>query len=282
MSKLTLPPDVNYAELYASLRCNLTCEYCMNDFGALRRGRKEMPAALLAEGLNRIDFGTVPLTIGGGEPTVRKDFYDLLDALDPSIGIDMLTNCQFDIENFIRRVSPSRFNSTTHPAYKAIRVSYHPTEMDAQTTIKKVQVLQEAGFSIGIFGISHPLNMSANIEMSELARKAQVYFFIKDFLGTHEGQLFGFYKYPEALSGRRESVMCKTTELLIGPEGNIYRCHRDLYCAENPVASIVDPNLQLTSEYRSCDVFGECNACDVKWKVNRFLSMGRCSVDIVR
>lgn len=241
-----------------------------------------MPATVLAEGINCIDFGTVPLTIGGGEPTVRKDFYDLLDALDPSIGIDLLTNCQFDVETFIHRVSPARFSSTSNPAYKAIRVSYHPMNMDAANTIKKVQRLQEAGFSIGIFGISHPLNMTANIEMSELARKSQVYFFIKDFLGTHEGQLFGFYKYPEALSGKKENVLCKTTELLIGPEGSIYRCHRDLYCAENPVASIVDPDLQLVSEYRPCSVFGECNACDVKWKVNRFLSMGRCSVDIQR
>jgi hypothetical protein len=280
MPKITIPKETNYVEVYFSLKCNLHCAYCVNAFGVLRRSRHELSAARLAEGLNRIDFGLVPVTLGGGEPTIRKDFYELLDMLSPEIGVDLLTNCQFDVDEFIRRVSPKRFSSHVNPAYKSIRVSYHPSQMGVRDVIAKVQVLQEAGFNVGIFGISHPLNMIANIEMSELAREARVYFFIKDFLGIHEGHMFGFYKYPDAVRGEQKNVVCKTTELLIGPDGNIHRCHRDLYCAENSVSSIFDADLKIHFEYLPCSKFGECNVCDVKWKVNRFLSKGSCSVDI--
>ena len=280
---ISLPLDVNYAELYFTFRCNLSCQYCINGLDVAQRMQPELAVGELADGINRIDFGAIPLTIGGGEPTQREDFYELLESIRPDIGLDLLTNLQFDVDQFMSLVKPERFNNYVdllRKAYKSIRVSYHPQQVNAAELVQKVALLQSRGFRIGIFGISHPLNMNANIEMSELAREAQVYFFIKDFLGTYGGKTFGFYKYPEALNGGQRTCVCKTTELLIGSDGRIYRCHRDLYRSEYAVASILDADLQLHSEYRACDKFGECNACDVKWKVNRFLSMGKCSVDI--
>lgn len=280
MPEIKLPPEINYVELYYTFNCNLNCSYCINSYSKLQRGRKILDNRTLTTWLNNIDFGDVSLTIGGGEPTVRRDFYELLDLLESHIKIDLLTNLQFDEKEFIKRVSPIKFYSnSSQPAYKSLRVSYHPFNMNPHELIKKTVYLQDAGFNIGVFGINHPLNMIANIEMAEIARKAQVYFFIKDFLGEYENVLFGFYKYPEGLNKKQKTCLCRTKELLISFDGEIYKCHRDLYAAEHAIGNIQN-DYQPEYIFRTCGVFGECNPCDIKLKVNRFLQMGSCSVEI--
>lgn len=281
MKKVILPERYNYIEAYLTLRCNLGCVYCINErSGKAARKREELSARQWAEGLNRIEFGDNPLTLGGGEPTLYPEFFELLDRLRPDIAIDLLTNLEFDIDAFIAKTSPGRFNRCKLPAYKAIRVSYHVERMDASELLAKVITLQQAGFSIGIFGLNHPSNIEQNMKMAEMACDNRIFFFVKDFLGMSDGRLFGHFKYPEALDGKLKQVECRTQEILIGPGGGIYRCHRDLYRWESSIASVIDSELEITDAFRPCDNFGACNPCDVKLKTNRYLQMGSCAVEI--
>lgn len=282
MNSVRLPDWYNYFEAYLTLRCNLGCAYCINSLsGKAVRGRNELPAEEWAAGLNRIDFGETPLTLGGGEPTLYRDFYRLLDLLRPDIPVDLLTNLSFDLEEFMEKTTPARFNRCVLPAYKAIRVSYHVEKMDPKLLLRRVLRLQDTGYNIGIFGINRPDNIQANMRMAEMACDSRVFFFVKDFLGEFNGRLFGHFNYPEALKGGTpRQARCRTHEILVGPGGNIYRCHRDLYLSENPVARITDPELTFSEEFRPCTNFGFCNPCDVKLKTNRYLQMGHCSVEI--
>ena len=225
--------------------------------------------------------GRAGLTLGGGEPTLYRDFYLLLDLLRPDISIDLLTNLTFDLDEFLRRTRPGRFNRCRLPAYKSIRVSYHVEKMDPSELLARVLRLQGAGYNIGIFGINHPHNIEANMRMAEMACANRVFFFVKDFLGELDGRLFGHFNYPEALHGGvPRAARCRTHEILVGPGGSIYRCHRDLYQAENPVGRITDPDLTFSEDFRPCVNFGYCNPCDIKLKTNRYLQMGHCSVEI--
>lgn len=281
MNDVTLPERYNYIEAYLTLRCNLGCAYCINErSGKAARKRDELSARQWAIGLNRIDFGDNPLTLGGGEPTLYPEFFELLDLLRPDIAIDLLTNLEFDIDAFISKTSPDRFNRCKLPAYKAIRVSYHVERMNPEVLLAKVIKLQQAGFSIGIFGLNHPSNIEQNMMMAEMACDNRVFFFVKDFLGMSDGRLFGHFKYPEALDGNPKQAECRTQEILIGPGGGIYRCHRDLYRKDSAIASINDPELAITDVFRPCANFGTCNPCDVKLKTNRYLQMGSCAVEI--
>lgn len=285
MNNVQLPESCNYIEAYLTLRCHLGCSYCINNrSGKATRNRVERPVQEWADGLNRIDYGNVPLTLGGGEPTLYKGFYELMDRLRPDIKIDLLSNLEFDIDEFISKTKPQRFNNCSLPAYKSIRVSYHAETMNNAALIKKVVKLQDQGYSIGIFGINHPLNLRSNMEMAEMACNNRIFFFIKDFLGEYDGRMFGFFNYPDALDGKLKNARCRTRELLIGPEGKIYRCHRDLYLSDMDcaVGDITDQNLKLQDIFRPCINFGNCNPCDVKIKTNRFLQMGHCSVEIQR
>jgi len=281
MKTVKLPSRYNYAEAYLTLRCNLGCTYCINSkSGKVKRDREELSAEQWAEGLNRLYLNGIPLTLGGGEPTLHRDFYKLLGLLRTDIDIDLLTNLEFDIEKFIRKIDPRRFNSNNKPAYKSIRVSFHSEKMEREKLIAKTKRMQNAGFNIGLFGLNHPQYIEDNMYMTELARENMIFFFVKDFLGEYKGELFGHYKYPEALDNHPKKAECRTREFLIGPEGNIYRCHRDLYLVKNDVGNITDPDLEINDYFRPCDDYGKCNPCDVKLKTNRFLQMGNCSVEI--
>jgi sulfatase maturation enzyme AslB (radical SAM superfamily) len=93
--------------------------------------------------------------------------------------------------------------------------------------------------------------------------------------------MHGLFSYPDACSRTvRKSVSCRTTELIIGPEGGIYRCHSDLYAGRSALGNILDPDLELTGDFRTCDWYGSCNPCDVKLKTNRFQDFGHTSVEI--
>ena len=139
----------------------------------------------------------------------------------------------------------------------------------------------ENGYSVGIWASRHP----AHIEQVERARDecvaAGIDFRFKDFLGVHDGTLYGQYKYPEALSGSAATqVQCRTSELIIGPSGNVFRCHGDLYEGRPPIGHILDEDFQIEDIFRPCDAFGRCNPCDVKIKTNRFQQFGHTSVEI--
>ena len=113
------------------------------------------------------------------------------------------------------------------------------------------------------------------------ATAAGIDFRFKEFLGTHEGVLYGQYKYPGAVDGGAlQSVDCRTSELIIGPSGGVYRCHSDLYEARAPIGHITDAAFTIDEAFRACEVFGRCNPCDVKVKTNRFQKFGHTSVEI--
>ncbi len=276
---MKLPKEINYAEAYLTLNCNLNCPYCINDpDDRVVRKRKEMTAEEWINSLNKVDFGDIPLTLGGGEPTIHPGFFEIVQGIKPITKLDLLTNLKLDKKKFIKMINPDRFSRSDNPAYKSIRVSYHVSQMDQNEISDGVAELQSAGYSIGLFGINHPDNVSENMQMAEIARQKNIYFFVKDFLGEAHGQQYGTLAYPDATNGNPRNVRCRSKELLIAPEGNVYRCHRDLYHAENPIGHISE-DVELY-KFRDCSKYGECNPCDVKLKTNRFLRAGNCQVEI--
>ena len=275
---MILPKRYHYAEAYLTFRCNLNCSYCINKQSGLIM-RNELTAEEWIKGINNINFGDIPLTLGGGEPTLHKEFYKIIKGIRKDIRLDLLTNLTFDVEEFIKKVDVKRFSKRDIPIYKPIRVSYHAEKMDAKLLVRRVRILQDAGFGIGIFGLNHPNNTQDNMMISDLCRENNIYFFIKDFLGWYDKQLFGYYRYPQGLDGTKKNCKCKPNILLIAPDGNIFRCHRDLYHNENPVENILTIT-KIENKFRKCDDYGVCNPCDIKLKTNRFLQMGSSDVEI--
>ncbi len=287
--EIQIPENYKYIAVFLSMRCNLNCSFCLN---ALDKSKefdrfkfKELSGEEWIKALNRIRTKQeVPITFSGGEPFLHKDFTNIINNLKPELNIDILTNFYNNslIEKFILEANPEKIKRDA--PYPSIRVSYHPEQMRAEQIIENVKKAQDYGFSIGVYSVLYPSSeqLSAINQMQFKCKDAKIDFRVKEFTGKYKKDLYGDYsKYPNAVySENLRSCLCKTSELLIGPNGNVYRCHRDLFEEENPIGNITDPDFQIKNEFRACSNYGHCHPCDTKVKTDYKQELGHTSVEI--
>jgi molybdenum cofactor biosynthesis enzyme MoaA len=300
MDKLKIPENYKYIACLLTMRCNLNCSFCLNAFSSRyfdRRAFIELSGEKWIEGLNRLDSKSeVPVTFSGGEPFLHRDFIYIINNLKKELSIDILTNLQWGnngIEKFIKEVSPSRINRDS--PYPSIRVSYHPEQMGSgEKLLENALKIQNAGFKIGIYAVQYPSSkqLEAITHMQFLCKNQGIDFRIKDFTGKFEGKddfgrpfsiTYGDYsKYKDStFQNTTKKCACKTTELLIGPNADVYKCHRDMYSGEEAIGNLRDPLFDICDKFRLCEKYGQCHPCDVKVKTNFKQELGHTSVDII-
>ncbi|RZD14260.1 MAG: radical SAM protein [Candidatus Acidulodesulfobacterium ferriphilum] len=287
MSKIKIPDNYNYLACFLTHACNLSCPYCinLNENGLTRRMVSKSMHISGEEWINFINKLEIrpdglPVTLQGGEPTLHKDFYKIVNGIRTDIKLDLLTNLMFNVDEFIANVDPKIFNRKAK--YAAIRASYHPSQNNIDDLVQKILKMADAGFYIGLYSVMVPENEAHIKEIQERCLILGIDFRVKEYLGYSNGTWYGTYRFPEAITQRHEKYCeCKTTELIIGPDGSVYRCHADLYSKRSPIGSILNINFTIENIYRPCYVFGHCNPCDIKVKTNRFQEFGHSSVDII-
>lgn len=280
MNTINLPAHYNYVGVFLTLACNLRCSYCINHLSGPAEKKGFIKGAEWIKAINRLSLpNNLPVTLQGGEPTVHPHFYEIIQGIREDIAVDLLTNMQFDPIEFNKKISPERL--TREALYSSIRVTYHPETMCWNTLLEKTIWMKNKGYSICIFGILHPRDKEEILRAQKEASINDVEFRTKEFLGVYEGKLYGTYLYEGSVfSENLKNCLCKTSELLIGVDGDVYRCHHDLYNKYKPQGSLLDDRFSITDEFKACDRFGKCNPCDVKIKNNRHQEWGHTSVQI--
>jgi len=105
MKEIIIPETYNYIGVFLTFACN----YCINYFEEVKFDKRNISGEEWVKGLNRIvSRDDLPLSLQGGEPTVNKDFYYIINNIKPKLSIDILTNIQFNVDEFICRVGPER------------------------------------------------------------------------------------------------------------------------------------------------------------------------------
>ena len=275
---IKIPDSYNYIAAFLTLNCNLNCSYCINKHNAINP-RKLLTGYQWVTALNNIQSRLdLPITLQGGEPSLHPDFYHILNNIDPVLNIDLLTNLTFNIYEFMDKVNPGRLKRNA--PYASIRVSYHPDFMEVITLTNRVFLMKERGYSVGIWGLDHPEHKEDNAIISKICKYKGIDFRLKEFLGWYNGKLYGSYRYEGACDGAVSSKkhLCKTSELLIAPDGKVFPCHAHLYRDNYSIGNI--DNFTLKEIYYPCEEYGTCNPCDVKVKTNRFQEYGHTSVEI--
>ena len=280
MKPIIIPQSYNYIAVFLSLACNLRCSYCINYFEKGAFVKQQLSGKDWIKGLNRIvSRDDLPVSLQGGEPSLHRDFIEILNNIKPTLNVDVLTNLQFDEDELVKKVPPGRIKRKS--PYASIRVSYHPETMSLEPLVKKVLTLQNNGFSIGIWGVMHPSQEAEIVRAQAYCTSLGIDFRTKEFLGEYDGKMYGTFRYEGACDKKFEKhVLCKTTELIVGSNGDVYRCHSDLYEGRKSIGNILDEDFEIEEKFRECNVFGHCNPCDVKVKTNRFQQFGHTSVEI--
>jgi len=213
-----------------------------------------LPPEAWAAALDRIPFSPeLPITLQGGEPMLywKSHGIGLLLEQVPHY-FDLLTNFALTPEQFAHSLRGQQAKLQRDAPYPSIRVSYHAEEMDRtwkgrgfEELVDRCAALADFGFrvsptkaesDVGIYMVAHPENrVSASMETIYANR---VPFETKEFLGVHDGALYGHYLYPfstdlmaRGLWHKTLECECYTTELLLDPLGFVWGCHYFLYQA---------------------------------------------------
>ena len=279
LKSLNLPPSINYVGAFLTYSCNMNCSYCINKHDGFI-GNGEMSTLDWIRGLSRIKVRPdLPITLQGGEPTFKHGFYKIVNGLY-ALGkhLDLLTNGLFVLKEFTANVPQNAFRSSA--PYAGIRLSFH-AKTNAFMLVTLASDLQKAGYSVGIWGLDHPMHEEDNDEITDMCVSLGIDFRLKDFLGLDKDKvLWGSYRYKGAVCGKNaRTVLCKGSEILIGPSGHLYRCHHDLYNGVAPYGHILDRDITLPG-FIQCSNYGHCSPCDIKEKVNRLQQHGHCAVVI--
>lgn len=338
LQKLSPPPSLNYIAVFLTMDCNLNCSYCINDpeqrgerrkVFEIRSGLKsELSPDQWVEALSRLPRrDDLPITFQGGEPTIYAKGLGLGAILS---GVDcaahLLTNLVYTPQGFSSRLRGQIGKFKRTMPYPSIRVSYHAKELQrlwGDQAFKKLVdncvdlgalglKVSGADSDVGIYMVDHPENVLTDEMLAYAEGKVPV--LVKDFLGVHDGELYGQYAYPYStdliarkLHPKTLECECRTTELLIDPLGFVWRCHYFLYHAwekktplrmyqeleargfrwtggEGAVGHMLDPEFSLEEieVFRPCSEYGRCIPCDTKFKRDRFASENsfRTSVQI--
>jgi MoaA/NifB/PqqE/SkfB family radical SAM enzyme len=81
-------------ELAVTWICNLDCKFCYaEDLMKAQKRPPDMPVGTVAK-LTRDarDLGMIHVNVTGGEPMVRKDIYDVVDAIPKDVVVSLVTN----------------------------------------------------------------------------------------------------------------------------------------------------------------------------------------------
>jgi hypothetical protein len=273
MKKIQIPDSYNYVSAFLTFACSFKCSYCINKYNGLYK-YKQMKVKDWITGLNRIQARKdLPITLTGGEPTLYKRFYDLVDGIDDTIPVDLLTNGDFDMQEFMLSIPSCRLKRKAK--YASIRFSFHPGYSDPFRLMSDVRWLGTRGYSVGIWAVDTGDSIIG--KMKKMAKDFGIDFRVKEYLDSTHGN----YRYPLAVDGKRKKCLCKPSELLIAPDGRLFRCHYDLYHGVNAYGHLLDGEIGLPQDFLRCDNYGLCNPCDVKGpKFDRFQRKIHCSVTI--
>jgi len=209
------------------------------------------------EAIDKIETD-LPITLSGGEPSIHKAFFPLLMNLNKKF--DILTNLSFDVDYFIENVSMDRFQNDKD--YAPIRVSFHPGFSEKINVIERVRKLMDAGFRVGLYIVETDENKSVIESLKQI-----------DWIDL---QVKPYLEHEIKIESKKE-CRCAISELLVGPDGNVYKCHRDLYKSENHLGELLNMPFIFYSQ-RNCYNANECHPCDTKEKRDRFGNFGYISV----
>lgn len=286
MKPILVPEYYDYIGIYVTNRCHLSCPYCITEHfdTAYKKNRAtHLTPEQWIHSLNRLVLPKgIPITLQGGEPFIYNKIWEILENIRHKVDIMTALPPTLKREGFLK-LKTLDWNKREAP-YPTIRVSYHKGQNDFKDLIHQIAELQDI-LSIGLYYFGYPITSDDEVmEIKAYAQKYGVELRKKEFLGKLNGKHYGKYKYKNAPAGKKIgiNVLCKNSVVVVGHDGDIYRCHADYYFnnKELVLGNILDDHFAFPTKHLPCSNYGLCSECDVKVKTNHLQIDGYTSVDI--
>jgi mycofactocin radical SAM maturase len=155
--------------------CNLACVHCLSSSG--RRDPRELSTAQAMAVIDELrDLQVFYVNIGGGEPTIRADFYDLVDhAVDSGVGVKFSTNGSTITADRARQLAGADYVDIQISIDGATAATNDPLRGEGSYAMARraMDHLAEAGF--GPFKISVVMTRDNVTELDDFAALADGY-----------------------------------------------------------------------------------------------------------
>ncbi len=221
--------------IFLTFRCNLSCPYCISEiFSTENCLKRELDGKSWVTALNRYDRDVY---ISGGEPTMHKDIWYILQNIKPSLQVKVWTNMAFDIDEFLDKV--------TRPIYW--NASYHPSSGPPQKTINKILKLRSLG-KWDNYGEIHTVGF--NNKVVKEFECAGIKLNARDFFQAENNET-------------AESVLCKHYGFFIGPDGFRYVCSSKMLRGLGKRENILTDTLRGIPTIVKCNDYPFCESCDL-------------------
>jgi len=155
--------------------CNLACVHCLSSSG--RRDARELTTAEAHGVIDELhDLQVFYVNIGGGEPTIRPDFFDLVEyAVAQRVGVKFSTNGTTMTAERARRLAGADYVDVQISIDGATPATNDPVRGDGSYAAARraMDLLAEAGF--GTFKISVVVTRQNAAELDSLEAIAAAY-----------------------------------------------------------------------------------------------------------
>lgn len=234
--------------IYPTLRCNLKCNYCVNEYdpdnGKLRQ-YSEITAEQWLKIIAKSKCSTVVLT--GGEPTLYKDFFELVNGIPAKYKVRIYSNMTF---------GPDLFNEKLTRGVHFL-ASYHPSCKDAQKVLHCIKEISSNGLVTGDLHLIDTPENSEFIKMSEG-------FFADNMIPGWAFSIDSDQRdmFPCASKKEKRKVLCGRKIILVAPDGVRYPCIAGMVSKRWALEDL--KTKRMGSEWTNvvCDNWGHCAPCD--------------------
>lgn len=250
-------------------KCNYRCPYCWFDgkWQELERTNRYLSVKELMKCWENIykRYGNVQIDILGGEPFLFPNFIELIKELSNIHTVNITTNLSYDIEEFIRKINPSRVG---------ICATFHPLFAKFGTFVKKALLLKEYKFGNKIAYLAYPPQIKQINYYKERFEKEDFFLSVMTFWGNYKG-----IDYPAGYTdeekemikpylGERggetfqltpkkvKGMLCRAGQVsaVIHPNGTTLRCGGDLFSdSDLIIGNFFDEDFRLLDKPQPCE-----------------------------
>ena len=232
------------ASLEVTHRCNLSCKQCYIDVPT----EKELSLSEIKDILDQLaDSGTMYLLLTGGEPLIRRDFFDIaFYAKERGFIVMFLTNGTLITPSLARetkRLEPFFVGMSLYGATPDTHDGITKKQGSFMSTIKAIELLKGQGVTVTLQTLLMDSNIHEAEEIKVLAQSLDVYhLFDYELIPTRSGSLAP-YHYEVTLADlchnfdpewvkksnaepREKKGICKAGHGIcsISPQGDVFPC----------------------------------------------------------